>query len=261
MTRFLDATTWAPDGPLRWRGEVFEDWTQGRTAFGGLLGAAAVRAVAPVGRPLRSLLGAFVGPVGPGPVALVAEVLREGGSTTQIEARVLQGGAVGATFVLAFGAGRGTRVPWEGPRAPQGPAPGALPEMPYVEGRMPAFVRHVDLRWTAHNYPFTATGDPHVQGWARLREPVATDAPLLVALLDAWPPPVWALARGPAKGSSLHWQISLGDVPAAPAGAWWRYDARAVQSGSGYSDFAGTLWDADGNWVASTRQLFAEFTG
>ena len=65
--------------PLR----LSPDWMQGRAGFGGLVGALALKTmrghVVPA-RKVRSLLIAFVGPVGPEEFTIHAKVLRAGKS-------------------------------------------------------------------------------------------------------------------------------------------------------------------------------------
>ncbi len=69
---------------------VPEDWTQGRTLFGGLqaaIGLKAMRSLVPEA-PLRSLQVTFVGPVPGGEVRASARVIRSGKSTTRMSRHV-----------------------------------------------------------------------------------------------------------------------------------------------------------------------------
>ncbi len=258
------ASDWqaGPDG-----GQLDPSWAQGRAGFGGLLVTGALRAaahqVAP-DRPLRSALVDFVGPVQPGAVGVHVEVLRAGGSLTRVEVRLSQGDAVRAVVLASFGAPRPTQMAQAGPRAPEMAAPDGLASLPFVPGITPTFTQHFEYRWTVDSLPFTGSDRGHVQGWIRPRDTAPVDLLTLPALLDAWPPPVWSRASRPFPGSSVTWQINL--LGGAPAGgwardAWWRYDAETIMAADGYTDFAAHLWDADGQLIATSRQLFAEFSG
>ncbi|MDY0000936.1 MAG: thioesterase family protein, partial [Polyangia bacterium] len=73
--------------------EIPEDWMQGRTAFGGLVAAAAVRAIREAlgdRDPLRSMHTAYVAPVRAGTAALEVEVVRQGKHVTQAAVRITQ---------------------------------------------------------------------------------------------------------------------------------------------------------------------------
>ncbi|MGI9245481.1 MAG: acyl-CoA thioesterase, partial [Steroidobacteraceae bacterium] len=114
------------------------DWLQGRTVFGGLQMALAVRAMrSTMGEneralPLRSAQITFVGPVaGDTPVQLEAEVLRQGRSTVHARCDLLQDGAVGATVVAIFGVARASQFLHElpAPKADKGPEDATLPSM------------------------------------------------------------------------------------------------------------------------------------
>ena len=77
-----------------WQATIGEDWLQGRSAFGGIQAALALRAMRELvsaDMPLRSLQTTFVAPVPAGPVAIHARILREGRSATQIEASLGDG--------------------------------------------------------------------------------------------------------------------------------------------------------------------------
>lgn len=75
MTDFGDVLESLEGGEGTWRGQVSADWMQGRTCFGGLLGALGLRALrkdASIVVPLVSIDVAFVAPVPPGERAFQA---------------------------------------------------------------------------------------------------------------------------------------------------------------------------------------------
>src|SRR5258708_7013487 len=106
MTDFLAATALVPAGELRWKAFLPEDWSQGRTTFGGVVGALAAEAAAQVAgehRPVRSLDVAFVAPLPFGAVELEAEVLGEGRSVIQLAVSVRSGELLGARAHVVAG--------------------------------------------------------------------------------------------------------------------------------------------------------------
>jgi acyl-CoA thioesterase len=259
-----EATAWraGPEG-----GVIEASWTQGRAAFGGLQATGALRAMAAEVAPdraLRSAMVDFVGPAAPGPMEVAVTVLRAGRSLTRVEARLSQAGQLCAVVLGAYGTTRPTRLAEPGPVAPEMAGPEGVPEMPYVAGLTPNFTQHFAFRWTGGEVPYSG-GSGHVQGWVRPRnEAGAMHAEMLPALLDAWPPPVLCRSDRPIRGSSVSWMVNVvGTLPEAgvPGDAWWRYEARTVADADGYSDFTARLWDAEGHLVATSRQLFAEFSG
>src|SRR5262245_24114101 len=92
--------------------DVPEDWMQGRSVFGGLqlaLALRAMRALVPAD-PLRTLQATFFAPVRQGTVRVRAEVMRRGKSTMHVEARILDGGATLALAIGVFGVARVSQV-------------------------------------------------------------------------------------------------------------------------------------------------------
>ncbi|MEZ4339430.1 MAG: thioesterase family protein, partial [Sandaracinaceae bacterium] len=74
---FSVASRFEPVGPNRFRGELTEDWYQGRALYGGLTAAILVRAMethAGEARPLRMLHATFCAPATAGPAEVITEV-------------------------------------------------------------------------------------------------------------------------------------------------------------------------------------------
>ena len=88
-----------------WTAAVSDDWLQGRSTFGGLQAALALRAMrglVPATLSLRSLQVAFVAPVSGGAVRITARVLREGKNVIQVEARLLEGEETACLVIGVF---------------------------------------------------------------------------------------------------------------------------------------------------------------
>lgn len=265
MKGLWEAGNWIPDETGGYSGEITEDWCQGRTAFGGLLATACTRAMQHrlgPGRPLRSALVAFVGPVFPGPARIELDVLRAGRSLTSVDARVLQEGQARTRVTACFGEGRDTCIQIPGPHRPTATPPEEIEPMPYIPDVVPAFTQHFDFRWTSP-LPFLGAKEAHIQGWIRARDDSNLDTAALLSLIDAWPPPEIATQDRPYPLSSITWQANLLTVlpeKGVPPDAWWFYESKATWADGGYADSWSTLWAPDGRPAAKSRQMVAEFS-
>ena len=224
-------------------------WLQGRTIFGGLVGALLLRAMArivPEGREARSLQVVFVAPVVPGRVELSVQLLRSGRSATYVSARLLQHDGVSASAFGTFGVVRSGRLAVEGLPAPTGPAPDAVPEIPSLPF-VPAFVQHFDIRFTSTRAPFSGTAGRDLGGWCRPRGAGTVDAATLAALTDAWPGSVLPDLSAPVPASTMSWTIDFAPgLPTPEPDAWWRYEAHTEAAADGYALSRAYLWNADG---------------
>lgn len=247
--------------------EIPPGWGQGRTVFGGLVAAVAVRALrqrVPEGRPLRGLQVAFVRPVRPGGVTIRFRELRHGGSASQLRAEVVQEGETACAVLASFGAGRESRLAIPGPPRPATPTPESLPSLPPAEGVVPEFTRHFEYRFATPTLPYTGTGDGTLRGWCRLRrEPETAGPEHLAALVDSWPAPIVAVLTEPAPVSSLVWALEMVDPhpddPEAPADGWWLFDGATDAAGNGYAHWHAALWAPSGRLVALSRQTAAVY--
>jgi len=259
------AGNWTPDESGGFIGEIDEDWCQGRTVFGGILATACVRAMQQrlgPGRPLRSALVTFVGPVSTGRARIELEVLRTGGSLTSVDARVIQEDRICTRVTAGFGEGRGTCIQIPGPPRPEASLPDGIEPMPYIPDLVPAFTQHFDSRWTSP-LPFSGSREARIQGWVRPRDDANVDSAALLSLIDAWPPPELATQDHPFPLSTVTWQTNLLTVlpeEGISPDAWWFYDSHTTWADGGYSDSSATLWSPDGRPAANSRQLVAEFS-
>jgi acyl-CoA thioesterase len=242
------------------------DWAQGRSAFGGLLAAVALRAMrstVPADRRPRSLQISFVGPVAPGSVEIELTALRHGGSVSHVEARLVQGGEARCVVLCALGADRRSEVAVNGPSRPPAPAPDALQELPYLPGVVPVFTQHLAFRWAAGGVPFSGADEASFGGWCRLRAPAAgfPDEQVL-ALVDAWPAPVLPLLTGAAPASSLTWAVELLETVDGeePEDGWWYFSAETDRASAGYAHTRAALWSPSGVQVALSRQVVVVYS-
>jgi acyl-CoA thioesterase len=242
--------------------KVPDDWMQGRSVFGGLQTALALRAMrarVPADFRLRSVQTTFVAPV-EGAVRVRAEVLRTGKNVMHAEARVLAGDQTAAIVVGVFGRSRESRA--EVPAEPPTFTPTAEPvEVRYVEGRAPKFTQHFSMRWLTGSVPFAAVRDARsavIEVGLDDRGPMSEEH--LLAIADLPPPLALAMLREPAPGSSVTWTMeflldSLADLPLTG----WRIHARLRAGHGGYTHQEVTLCTPSGTPAALSYQLMMVF--
>ncbi|HLA35498.1 MAG TPA: thioesterase family protein [Rhodocyclaceae bacterium] len=243
--------------------ELTPDWLQGRSAYGGWQAALAVlamRAVIGEDVALRSLQVNFIAPVPPGAIVARAELLRQGKSVTQLEARILVDGKVAFTAIGIFGAARASSIV-ERPQAP--PAanpPQTVADWPYVEGRTPEFMRNFHMRWGAGKPPYSAAADATAQIFVRFRADSVAAETHLVCLADAIPPSAISLLKTPSMLSSINWTLELVEpLHEDERDDWFRFDTSLTAATDGYAWQNTSIWSAQGNLVALSRQCVAVF--
>jgi len=248
----------ASDGEARI--DVPEDWLQGRTLFGGLQAAIALRAMRTLvpEAPLRSLQTTFAGHVPGGPVRAKARIVRSGKNTTHVEARIVEGEQVLALLAGIFGNSRESSVEV----VPVQPAvEGGRPfEMKYVPGAAPAFTQHFTARWVRGGAPYTgATDRENVIELGMRDEGTATEYHVL-AMADFIPPVALSFLKERAAAASLNWMLEMlaGDVRSLPLQGW-RLDARVMAARGGYTSQSLELWGPGGVPVALGRQTMVVF--
>ncbi|MDZ7664485.1 MAG: thioesterase family protein [Desulfotignum sp.] len=92
---------------------VPDDWMQGRTIYGGLVAALALksmRAHVSRKRKIRSLFISFIGPLDAKPVTIQTQPRRSGRSVTTVESRIIQDDTLCGTAMGCFGADRDSQI-------------------------------------------------------------------------------------------------------------------------------------------------------
>lgn len=242
-------------------------WGQGRASFGGVVAALAyvvMRDKVPADRPPRSLAVSFVAPAEPGvAIRFEAEILREGKAVSQVLGRALQNGNVVALVQGSFGAPRASSVKVDAQPAPVIKGVESSQELPYIPQVTPEFTRHLAMRWGLGGFPFSGSQSREMGGWVRFRdqERVGTlDEAHLLGLVDAWPPAVLSLLKGPAPGSSLTWTIEfIQPLVAVTSDQWCLYRAEIEHASDGYGHIAAALWTPGGELLAISRQTVTVF--
>jgi acyl-CoA thioesterase len=244
-----------------WQATVGEDWLQGRSAFGGLQAALALRAMRELVQadlPLRTLQTTFVAPVPPGPVTIRARILREGRSATQIEASLSGGEQTLCRLVGVFGSARASVLDFQPVQPTVENA--AVRELRYVEGQMPSFMQHFRARWLSGDLPFTRGQSRDSVLQVSLRDEGAPDETHVLAFADFIPPIALGMFDRPTPGSSLTWMIELLRDRYDDLGLDdWRIDAQLIAARDGYTNQSLMLWGPHGEPVALSRQSMVVF--
>ncbi|MFP3863007.1 thioesterase family protein [Pseudomonas capeferrum] len=262
FTQLLEAVRANPESV-----SVPASWAQGRAAFGGLMAAMVYEAMClklADDRPVRSLAISFVAPAAADvPIRFEVDVLREGKAVSTLLGRAVQEGQVVTLVQGNFGAGRSSEVEVPAKAAvAMKPLEQAAPELPYIKGVTPEFMRHVALRWAVGGLPFSGNDSRQMGGWVRLRD--IADEPLneahLLALVDAWPPSLLPYLKRPAAGSTLTWTIEfIQPIPQLSTLDWCRYCVETEHAREGYGHAAAALWSAEGELLALSRQTVTVF--
>jgi len=241
--------------------DVTDDWQQGRTAYGGLVGAIAACAIRDVlgpERPLRALQVNFVGSVPAGPACVRVDPLRVGKSITQARAIVEADGETACVVSSVLGLARESTLPPFAPTQPATRLPDSLPEVPFMPERMPAFMQHLATRWAEGDPPYSGGSSTHSRIWLALRgDPVPREL-LVILFADAMPSPVMSAARSRVFGASLGWSIEfLAPSQQGEDDGWWRADTELTGHAQGYANQVSTIWTPQGEAAARSQQVVA----
>ncbi len=246
-----------------WSASVGEEWLQGRTVFGGLQAAIAVRAMrglVPAELPLRTLQTSFIAPLGAGSFRAEARVLRSGRSATQVEARLYDGEQVACSVLGIFGSARESQVSVSLPYPAVPKDFDSAREIPFIPGATPVFTRNVRMRWASGTFPFQGSTVPKTQIYVSLRDEPTCDELLLLGLADIIPSPGLSLLKKPAPASSLTWTLELfSQEYDGSAADPFLVDAEVVTAADGYISHSTTVWSPAQRLIALSRQSVVVF--
>lgn len=255
---FHSATDWKFAGNGRFLGVLTEDWTQGRTAFGGFIVAGAIRALDTMTgahfRP-RTLSATLMDRIDQGEFEAQGAILRTGRSVTVAEMQIRQGATHAATVLASFGVERPSRLRIEADFRPERPAPDQLPVIPYLPGIMPPCQQHIESRYTDGNVPFTNSGMTVSAGWIRLKNAGSHAASRVAAMLDAFPFPFMQTMGSPAPSTTIMFTAHLLDIEGTEPDGWWWLRNETVHAADGYATFTTRLYRPDGRLGACAEQL------
>ncbi|MBF0200177.1 MAG: thioesterase family protein [Desulfamplus sp.] len=245
---------------------VPDDWMQGRTVYGGLVAALALKSMRPhipLERKVRTLFVSFIAPLDSKPFHIHTNMLRSGKSVTTVESRVIQNDSICCTVSGSFGADRSSQIQIPPVKRPEMQEPSRAFELPYIDGLTPSFTRHFDYRWAIGEFPFSGKGGGEIGGWINFREETTClTEEWLVALADAWPTPVLSQLTQPAAASTMTWALGFVHLNrlACSENQWWAYHCVIDSAERGYAHERSTIWDPEGHlalYSFQTNTVFA----
>ena len=246
-----------------YRAEIPEDWSQGRTTFGGLTAAlclAAVERALTDLPPLRSAQFTFVGPAG-GAVEITPRLLRRGKSSVFASVELSAGGVLATHAIFSFNAARESQYSYRARPAPKVPPPGTTED--FFRSGKPKYTQHFEAFFAGGHKPVSRAETPEIVVWVRHRDPGAmASIPGLIALGDTLPAAAYTMLTAPVPASSITWSIELIDTNAvlrAPGDTWYllRDVAEDVRDGYSVQDMA--LWAQDGTLILLACQTVVIF--
>jgi acyl-CoA thioesterase len=239
------------------------EWTQGRTAYGGLTAALSVHAAQLTeGGPLPPLKAAQILLSAPvvDAATITARRLREGRSATSVAVETVSGGQVAAHASLIFAAPRPRAIAHDFVVIPEVPGPDDCQAFSEASSLRPAFVDNFDIRKAGGAGPMSNDGPPRFLAWVRHRGAEWVDpATALVALADALPPATTAVFTDWAPISTMSWTLHICTDEVPKPTEWLLLESSSTFTRDGYSHQSMTLWDSASRPIIQASQTVAVF--
>jgi acyl-CoA thioesterase len=258
--RFSNDTAVTSQGGGRYDARIDPGWWIERGPNGGYVAALMLRAVTaevaePDRRP-RSFTVHYLAPPREGAVEVLVTVERQGRSLTSESARLVQDGRLLALAVGAFSISRPS-IEFCDLMMPAVAPPEELPAPADDVG--PAMRRRYDERWAIGPPPFSGGDVALAGGWIRLNPSESTsslvDHHVLVAMADAWVPPVFGRLDQPLAVPTIDLTVHLRNPVPEGYDDWVLVAFRSSVASEGFIEVDGELWARDGSLLAQSRQL------
>ncbi len=269
-------------GDGRFRARISPTWWIVMGPNGGYVAAIVLRAaVAAVADPARRPISAtfhYLRPPAEGEVELDVTVERSGRTVSNVSVRMTQDGRLLVLALVALGVPREGALSFDEtgsdlasglPLRPDGsPVPrwSEIAPNPIDPERDIPMRSHYDMRWGFGSLPFAGGPDATADsaGWLRLDRSPPVDEAVLVAMADAWMPPVFSRTTEqlavPTVDLTVHFRGRPADGLSALAAdseeaAWCFVRFASPVARDGYLVEHGSVWDSTGRLVADVRQL------
>ena len=243
---------------------ISDDWLQGRTSFGGILTALALKELLSLvdnNRQPLSLNIQFIRPVYPGTVNISPTIIRTGKYLTQGHVSIEQAGKIAVEGQAVFGASRTSELQLQHKTINLSkPIEEAQPLSETASRHFPKFIQHFDFHYTESGFPFSGQGEGQIGGFCKHRQR-AIGYPALVALFDAWPPTLLPMYQKPVAASTVHWHVQFyGESTHSVdfSKEFCEYHATTLHAEAGRAT-TDALISLGGQTLASGRQLVAFF--
>ena len=234
-----------------------------RVDAGGSVDAVIAEVDDPARRP-RSLTLHYLRPPVEGEVDVEVVVERSGRTVTNVSARMHQDGRTLVLALVALASDRDEVIAFdETPGLPTLDDGAAVPpptDVPVTEvdpDRDVPMRQHYDLRWVLGDLPFRpgeGARRARTGGWLRPAEPEPVDEVVLVAMADAWMPPIFCRVEQPLAVPTIDLTVHFRARPADPLDhCFVEFDSPVARDG--YLVEHGRILGADGRLLAESRQL------
>ncbi len=239
-----------------------ENWTQGRTAFGGLAAALAYHGVKQLSDEKRALRGAMISFVGPttDEVTINVTPLRSGRTTASIRSEVKSNGISATEVIFTFADLReDSKLTFAPPQCPAETSPADDPSLEVLQPTFPLFYNQFEVS-PVKNLPFTNAKEPDIIWWVRHKDSKAHNTiEDLLSIGDALVPAYGTAMKNWTPMSSMTWMINiLTDTPKTEQG-WWLLRSTSDSAGGGFTSQNMTIWNTSGDCVLMGRQMVTIF--
>ena len=263
MTSYSELMAEFSTGKPDYAVDLPDNWTQGRTAFGGLTSGLLAAAIANDHPDLPGLRTAQINFAGPatGRLNVSHELLRRGKNNITFSAKLDSEMGAGTYGLLTYGVQRRLPEELDYPRRVIDIKPAdAEPFFPSTEGA-PRFLSNIDRRWVSGPRFLEGSDKPDMLFWARLTDAKSWDQGLvpLIILADT-PPAAFGFLTKPFRAlSSISWHINLLTDDLSTEDGWWLMRSAATFIKDGYVSQVIEVWNSDGRRVMDSLQLQALF--
>lgn len=217
---------------------------------------AAIDAAGSVERRLHSLTLHYLRPPTGGPCRVEVAVERVGRGVSAVTVRMTQADKAIAVGVASIAVPRDS-ISFDASTMPAVPSPENTPIPVTPDGAPPlAMLQHFRNRPVFGHLMGTIDppGVPRSGGWMIFAEDTPIDEVALVALCDAWWPPIMEMGLPPMAVPTVDLTVHVRAVPAEPFVAVLG-EFLSPLAADGYLIEDGTLWSPDGVLLAQSRQL------
>ncbi len=243
------------------QGEAFSlpaSWTQGRTLYGGLTAAMLLKALevkVDPAKSLRALNIAFSGPTFPEQdFSIQTELLREGKSIAQWQARLIQNDVVCVQVQAVFGLPVKSELEINSFCAPD---IGGLDKARfYPSENAPGFIHYFEMGQSQGEPPLAGGNSLKLGGYMKFREkPESMGICHLVAAIDVWPPATMMQMKTLKAGSTVNWTMQFPQpLPVMDASVFLEYQASIEFSRDGFGITHAKVWNSHGELLALSQQ-------
>jgi acyl-CoA thioesterase len=243
--------------------EFSEDWSQGRSAFGGISAAfasTAMRKLVANDKPIRSLMVSFIAPLPAGKCKVEPSLQREGRNVSQCAASLIHDEKLCLQAMAAFGNSR------EGFSVDQQAKFDPLPRENGVRfdghaKRLPNFLKFFDGAWVGGGMPFASKFQPTLKMWVKHKSDMRNFPVEKIVTIADIPPPVILthFSKPPVPSSSLSWSLEFVVPPQEIESEWFYLEFETEAAANGYTQQSGRIFDEGGRLCALSRQCMVYF--